>query len=567
VSAAHDSLAAARFEADEGLVAQGECLRAQAELVAAQRGNIYGLAALLRGMDLGPPGELVAELRREVALARFGRLKETERTLQALLEASLFLAESSGAGASSAAAPSPSASADGRLRAQLLEGPLRCPISLETMTDPVILAESGHTFERAAILQWLARPGGASTCPLSKQPLATRALVPNFALRSQLSDMGLPLAPLLNGTSPVLLPAARMANLWGRISAPDSEEVLFLVSHNGDVEGLARLLSSSDPEAQAQASWALSSLAAENDALRERIASTAGALPGLAALLGGASEGAAEQAARALRNLAVCSDALRERIASTAGALPGLAALLGGTSAGAAEQAEAALVNLAAISDALCKRIASTAGVLPGLAALLGSTTASTTEQAAAALRNLAAGSDALRKRIASTAGVLPGLAAVLGGASAGPAEQAAAALANLAAGSEALCKCVASTAGVLPGLAALLGGASAGAAEQAAAALSNLAWTCDALRERIATTAGALPGLAALLGDNVNPAKMALGALSKLVEGTGSHHAAMAAQCAPALRAATEHADETLATDAFKLLCALKKRARSEEP
>jgi len=123
LSAARNSLAAMRLEADEGLAALGEQLRAQSELLAAQRGDIAGLAALLRGMALGTPAELVAELRREVALARSDKLQAEERMLQAVLEASLSLEASCSGGApsSSTAALAPSApSADGRLRAQLL---------------------------------------------------------------------------------------------------------------------------------------------------------------------------------------------------------------------------------------------------------------------------------------------------------------------------------------------------------------------------------------------------------------------------------------------------------------
>jgi len=219
LSAVRDSLAAMRIEADEGLAALGEQLRAQSELVTAQRGDIAGLAVLMRGMALGPPAELVAELRCEAAAAREGKLHAEERMLQAMLEASLALAENSG-GAGTSSAPS-APSADGRLRAQLLDGPLRCPISLETMTDPVILVESGHTFERAAIAQWLARPtSGPVTCPLTKQSLATCALVPNFAMRSQLSDMGLPLAPLpAAGSAAPMAPAAMRVEADERLAA------------------------------------------------------------------------------------------------------------------------------------------------------------------------------------------------------------------------------------------------------------------------------------------------------------------------------------------------------------
>lgn len=56
-----------------------------------------------------------------------------------------------------------------------------CPISLEVMTDPVILP-SGHTFERRSIQRWL--DGGHLTCPVTNLPLPpSPTLIPNHALR------------------------------------------------------------------------------------------------------------------------------------------------------------------------------------------------------------------------------------------------------------------------------------------------------------------------------------------------------------------------------------------------
>lgn len=61
----------------------------------------------------------------------------------------------------------------------------RCPISLELMTDPVILP-SGHTFERRSIQRWL--DGGHLTCPVTNLPLPpSPPLIPNHALRRLIS--------------------------------------------------------------------------------------------------------------------------------------------------------------------------------------------------------------------------------------------------------------------------------------------------------------------------------------------------------------------------------------------
>ncbi|CAL5008606.1 unnamed protein product [Urochloa decumbens] len=61
----------------------------------------------------------------------------------------------------------------------------RCPITLEVMTDPVILP-SGHTFERRSIQRWL--DGGHLTCPVTNLPLPpSPPLIPNHALRRLIS--------------------------------------------------------------------------------------------------------------------------------------------------------------------------------------------------------------------------------------------------------------------------------------------------------------------------------------------------------------------------------------------
>ncbi|CAM8915267.1 unnamed protein product [Rhodiola kirilowii] len=62
----------------------------------------------------------------------------------------------------------------------------KCPISLEIMSDPVILS-SGHTFDRASIQRWL--DAGHRTCPITKLPLPDRpSLIPNYVLRSLISN-------------------------------------------------------------------------------------------------------------------------------------------------------------------------------------------------------------------------------------------------------------------------------------------------------------------------------------------------------------------------------------------
>lgn len=59
-----------------------------------------------------------------------------------------------------------------------------CPITACLMDDPVV-ATDGFSYERAAIEQWLA---GHDTSPCTNAVLPTRAVVPNFTLRSFIRD-------------------------------------------------------------------------------------------------------------------------------------------------------------------------------------------------------------------------------------------------------------------------------------------------------------------------------------------------------------------------------------------
>ena len=54
-----------------------------------------------------------------------------------------------------------------------------CPITQDIMTDPV-MDRHGHTFEKAAILDWLR---AKSTCPMNQQLLSADDLAPNRALK------------------------------------------------------------------------------------------------------------------------------------------------------------------------------------------------------------------------------------------------------------------------------------------------------------------------------------------------------------------------------------------------
>ncbi|XP_051129573.1 U-box domain-containing protein 4 [Andrographis paniculata] len=60
-----------------------------------------------------------------------------------------------------------------------------CPLSLELMTDPVIVA-SGQTYERAFIKEWIDL--GYTVCPKTRQPLAHTNLIPNYTVKALIAN-------------------------------------------------------------------------------------------------------------------------------------------------------------------------------------------------------------------------------------------------------------------------------------------------------------------------------------------------------------------------------------------
>ncbi|RDX84863.1 U-box domain-containing protein 4, partial [Mucuna pruriens] len=60
-----------------------------------------------------------------------------------------------------------------------------CPLSLELMTDPVIVA-SGQTYERAFIKNWIDL--GLTVCPKTRQTLAHTNLIPNYTVKALIAN-------------------------------------------------------------------------------------------------------------------------------------------------------------------------------------------------------------------------------------------------------------------------------------------------------------------------------------------------------------------------------------------
>lgn len=62
---------------------------------------------------------------------------------------------------------------------------LRCPISLQLMYDPVVIA-SGQTYERACIEKWF--DSGNTTCPKTRKQLSQLSMTPNYCIKGLIAS-------------------------------------------------------------------------------------------------------------------------------------------------------------------------------------------------------------------------------------------------------------------------------------------------------------------------------------------------------------------------------------------
>ena len=58
---------------------------------------------------------------------------------------------------------------------------LCCPISEDLYTDPVLLIETGQTYDRQSVERWFNE--GHKTCPSTGKVLTSTQIVPNFAVK------------------------------------------------------------------------------------------------------------------------------------------------------------------------------------------------------------------------------------------------------------------------------------------------------------------------------------------------------------------------------------------------
>ncbi|KAF9596506.1 hypothetical protein IFM89_012237 [Coptis chinensis] len=267
---------------------------------------------------------------------------------------------------------------------------LRCPISLDLMRDPVIVA-SGHTYDRNSISQWI--NSGHHSCPKSGQKLIHMALIPNYALKSLIhqwcQENNIPLNEPSSSTS--------SSDQLERNSSKrkQSEKAIDHISATKSASDAVRMtaeflvgkIATGSPEVQRQAAYELR-LLAKTGMDNRRIIAEAGAIPFLVTLLSTHDPRIQENAVTALLNLSIFDN--NKVLIMAAGAIDNVIEVLqSGKTMEARENAAAAIFSLSMIDD--CKvAIGARPRAIPALVGLLKEGTTVGKRDAATALFNLA---------------------------------------------------------------------------------------------------------------------------------------------------------------------------------
>ncbi|XP_047940262.1 U-box domain-containing protein 1-like isoform X2 [Salvia hispanica] len=258
----------------------------------------------------------------------------------------------------------------------------RCPISLDLMNDPVIVA-SGHTYDRSSIAQWI--NSGHHTCPKSGQRLIHMALIPNYALRSLIQQW------CQENMIPTAASEVERSSSKRRSSETAVDHISVTKAAADAVkmtaEFLVGKLATGSRDIQRQAAYELRLLAKTGMDNRSIIAE-AGAIPFLVTLLGSPDSRIQENAVTALLNLSIHEN--NKMLIMAAGAIDSIVEVLqSGNTMEAKENAAATIFSLSIIGEHKAI-IGAHPRVIPALVRLLGEGTAAGKRDAATALFNLA---------------------------------------------------------------------------------------------------------------------------------------------------------------------------------
>ncbi|CAK9206532.1 unnamed protein product [Sphagnum jensenii] len=357
----------------------------------------------------------------------------------------------------------------------------KCPISLEMMKDPVIVA-TGQTYERSCIQKWL--ESGHRSCPKTGVLLPHEGLTPNYVLRSVIAQWcethGLEV-PKKPGSKPK------------PVKTPE-----YSAGERATVDHLLRKLTSSQPDMQRAAAGELRLLAKRNVENRICIAD-AGAIPLLVGLLSTQDLKTQEHSVTALLNLSI-NDNNKGAIVN-AGAINPIVEVLKTGSKEARENAAATLFSLSVVDEN--KISIGNSGAIPALVDLLKTGTSRGKKDAATALFNLSIYQG--NKARAVRAGVVAPLLELLEDANAGMVDEALAILAILATHQEG--RVAIGQASAIPVLVDLIHSGSSRNKENAAAVLLALMVT-DAANIEKARELGAYAALTDLASNGTTRAK-----------------------------------------------------------
>uniref|UniRef100_A0A0D6QYP5 RING-type E3 ubiquitin transferase n=1 Tax=Araucaria cunninghamii TaxID=56994 RepID=A0A0D6QYP5_ARACU len=287
----------------------------------------------------------------------------------------------------------------------------RCPISLELMKDPVIVA-TGQTYERVCIQKWL--DSGHRTCPKTQQTLPHIVLTPNYVLRSLIAQWC--------ESNGIELPKRSSSSRCGKSGGST-------LDNSGDratIDVLLQKLSNGTLEEQRAAAGELRLLAKRNADNRICIAE-AGAIPLLVNLLSTPDARTQEHAVTALLNLSIYEN--NKGAIVMAGAIAPIVEVLKNGSMEARENAAATLFSLSVVDEN--KITIGASGAIPALVGLLCEGSQRGKKDAATALFNLSIYQG--NKARAVRAGVVAPLMQLLVDPSAGMVDEALAILAILA--------------------------------------------------------------------------------------------------------------------------------------
>ncbi|KAK2636085.1 hypothetical protein Ddye_030877 [Dipteronia dyeriana] len=304
----------------------------------------------------------------------------------------------------------------------------RCPISLDLMRDPVIVA-SGHTYDRNSISQWI--NSGHHTCPKSGQRLIHMALIPNYALKSLVhqwcEENNIPLTECASSSSSDLERSNSKRKLCENAVDHISATKAAADAVKMTAEFLVGKLAMGSVEIQRQAAYELR-LLAKTGMDNRRIIAEVGSIPFLVTLLRSNDPRIQENAVTSLLNLSIYDN--NKILIMAAGAIDSITGVLeSGKTMEARENAAAAIFSLSMIDD--CKvTIGAHPRAIPALIGLLREGTTTGKRDAATALFNLAVYN--ANKANAVVAGAVPLLIELLMDDKAGITDDALAVLAQL---------------------------------------------------------------------------------------------------------------------------------------